>query len=267
MREPRVMKELVVVRSSGCRRGIETVTSCKQNTLKVTKEPMNQTSCNKSHTKDQNNLTNQISYFGDYLILSESIQSYNQSLAQETRPNTSKNRSHKRIETIITSTTTKLEIDPYHAQGSGDTPLFLEDDERIEDEESKLKVNKTDDEDLVERGGHTQQPSAIQRLRLSRPAACRKKMSQATRTRCRSEQKRAATSVLPDLNPTCTQLSRTPPPKTQANLSDAGMRAKTKRNNAVAKETSATTTLVVAENRQTETGAARRLHSPQQRYE
>ena len=113
---------------------------------------MNQTSCNKSHTKDQNNLTNQISYFGDYLILSESIQSYNQSLAQETRPNTSKNRSHKRIETIITSTTTKLEIDPYHAQGSGDTPLFLEDDERIEDEESKLKVNKTDDEDLVERG-------------------------------------------------------------------------------------------------------------------
>lgn len=132
--------------------GIETVTSCKQNTLKVTKEPMNQTSCNKSHTKDQNNLTNQISYFGDYLILSESIQSYNQSLAQETRPNTSKNRSHKRIETIITSTTTKLEIDPYHAQGSGDTPLFLEDDERIEGEESKLKVNKTDDEDLVERG-------------------------------------------------------------------------------------------------------------------
>ena len=29
--------------------------------------------------------------------------------------------------------------------------MFLEDDERIEDEESKLKVNKTDDEDLVER--------------------------------------------------------------------------------------------------------------------
>ena len=54
--------------------------------------------------------------------------------------------------------------------------------------------------------------------------------------------------------------------RAQANLSDAGKWAKTKRNKAAANDTRTTTTPVVAENRRAETGAARRLYYPWQRH-
>ncbi|WZZ70531.1 hypothetical protein YC2023_081901 [Brassica napus] len=65
-----------------------------------------------------------------------------------------------------------------------------------------------------------------QEQRPTTPAATKTELllgPNTTCTRCRSEQKGAATSEHPTLNLTCTQLPRTPPQRAQANPSDAGM--------------------------------------------